>query len=201
MIKIKLCGLSRLEDIEIANELMPEYVGFVFAQESKRYVTPDRAAELKKLLRKEILAVGVFVNARIETVAELANQNIIDVIQLHGTEDADYLLQLRTLTIKPIIKAIQVRRPEDLTAVNEVRSDYVLIDSGKGTGKAFDWGWLKDVRREYFLAGGLTPKNVGYAIERLHPFAVDVSSGIETEGSKDAAKMREFVLAVRGDVK
>ena len=201
MTKIKLCGLSRLEDIEIANELCPEYVGFVFAPESKRYVMPAQAKELRGALSKEIQAVGVFVDARIETVAELANQNIIDAIQLHGTEDANYLMQLRTLTNKPIIKAIQVRRPEDLIAVNEVRSDYVLIDSGKGTGKAFDWGWLKDIRREYFLAGGLTPKNVGYAIERLKPFAVDVSSGIETDGRKDVAKMREFVLAVRGDIK
>ena len=198
MTKIKLCGLSRLEDIEIANELCPEYVGFVFAPESKRYVTPAQAKELRGALSKEILAVGVFVNEDYKAVAELLNAGIIDVAQLHGGETDAYIQILRAKTNKPIIKTF---KHQFIELANDSLGDYVMIDSGKGSGRAFDWNLLKDLKRPYFLAGGLTPKNVGYAIERLHPFAVDVSSGIETKGRKDAAKMREFVLAVRGDVK
>lgn len=198
MTKIKLCGLSRLEDIEIANELQPDYVGFVFAPESKRYVTPAQAKELRGALSKEILAVGVFVNEDYKAVAELLNAGIIDVAQLHGGETDAYIQILRAKTNKPIIKTF---KHQHIALANDSLGDYVMIDSGKGTGKAFNWNLLKDLKRPYFLAGGLTPKNVGYAIERLHPFAVDVSSGIETDGRKDAAKMREFVLAVRGDVK
>lgn len=198
MTKIKLCGLSRLEDIEIANELCPEYVGFVFAPESKRYVTPAQAEELRGALSKEILAVGVFVNEDYKAVAELLNAGIIDVAQLHGGETDAYIQILHAKTNKPIIKTF---KHQYIALANDSLGDYVMIDSGKGSGRAFNWNLLKDIRREYFLAGGLTPKNVGYAIERLHPFAVDVSSGIETDGRKDAAKMREFVRAVRGDVK
>ena len=198
MTKIKLCGLSRLEDIEVANELKPEYVGFVFAPESKRYVTPAQAEELRGALSKEILAVGVFVNMDYKDVAELLNAGIIDVAQLHGGETDAYIQILRAKTNKPIIKTF---KHQHIELANYSLGDYVMIDSGKGSGKAFNWNLLKDIRREYFLAGGLSPKNVGYAIKRLHPFAVDVSSGIETDGKKDAAKMREFVRAVRGDIK
>ncbi|MBR2774264.1 MAG: phosphoribosylanthranilate isomerase [Selenomonadaceae bacterium] len=198
MTKIKLCGLSRLEDIEVANELLPEYIGFVFAPESKRYVTPAQAKELRGALSKEILAVGVFVNEDYKAVAELLNAGIIDVAQLHGGETDAYIQILRAKTNKPIIKTF---KHQHIALANDSLGDYVMIDSGKGSGRAFNWNLLKDFKRPYFLAGGLTPKNVGYAIERLHPFAVDVSSGIETDGLKDADKMREFVRAVRGDVK
>ncbi len=198
MTKIKFCGLSRLDDIELANELRPEYVGFVFAPESKRYVTPAQAAKLRGALSEKILAVGVFVNEKIPVVAKLLNDDIIDVAQLHGNEDANYILRLRTLAVKPIIKAFQVG--EDLSAVQNFDSDYVLIDSGKGTGKIFDWSILKNFSRPYFLAGGLNPENVSDSIKFLNPFAVDVSSGIETDGRKDADKMRKFISAVRGAI-
>lgn len=200
MTKIKFCGLSRLDDIKLANELQPEYVGFVFAPESKRYVTPAQVANLRGALSEKILAVGVFVNEKITVVAKLLNDDIIDLAQLHGNEDANYILRLRTLTAKPIIKAFQVGRSEGLSAVATFDSDYVLIDSGKGTGKIFNWHILKNFSRPYFLAGGLNPENVSDAIKFLNPFAVDVSSGIETDGRKDADKMRKFISAVRGAI-
>lgn len=200
MTKIKLCGLSRVEDIEIANELFPEFVGFVFAKNSKRYITPAHAEKLRAMLSKKILAVGVFVNENLATVAELMNEGIIDAAQLHGNEDAEYISQLRTFTSKPIIQAFQIGCRDDLNSVAQSAADYVLLDSGAGTGKIFDWSLPKDFSRPYFLAGGLNPENVAAAIKFLNPFAVDVSSGIETNGRKDAAKMRKFVSAARGEV-
>ncbi|MBR3051577.1 MAG: phosphoribosylanthranilate isomerase [Selenomonadaceae bacterium] len=194
MTKIKLCGLSCVEDIRAANELCPEFIGFVFAEKSRRYISPEKAAALKKILRKEISAVGVFVDAEIKTVATLANQNIIDAIQLHGNEDDDYIKNLRALTDKLIIKAVH------FDALKNFAADFLLIDSGAGDGKIFDWSLIKNFSRPYFLAGGLTPENVSAAIKFLKPFAVDVSSGIETNGRKDAAKMREFVTAARGAI-
>ncbi len=200
MTKIKFCGLMTLDDVYAANELLPEFVGFVFAAGSKRRVTPAQAEKFRNALSKKILAVGVFVDEKISVVAELLNAGIIDVAQLHGGEDADYISRLRTLTAKPLIKAVEIHSPENLCAIEQIDSDYVLIDSGKGSGNVFDWRILKNFSRLYFLAGGLNPENVSAAIKILNPFAVDVSSGIESNGRKDAAKMREFVSAVRGAI-
>lgn len=197
MTKIKLCGLSRPCDIEAVNELKPDYIGFVFAPKSKRYVTPGKARLLKAILSPDIKAVGVFVNASVETVAELLRQNIIDIAQLHGSEDEEYIKQLRKLTDKPIIKAFRVRCEQDAAKANESAADYVLLDSGAGTGTVFDWNLLSHTERPYFLAGGLDTENVSGAIKELNPYAVDVSSGIETDGKKDKAKMAAFVAAVR----
>ena len=200
MTKIKFCGLMTLDDVYAANELLPEFVGFVFAAGSKRRVTPAQAEKFRNALSKKILAVGVFVDEKISVVAELLNAGTIDIAQLHGGEDADYISRLRTLTTKPLIKAVEVHSPENLRTIEQIDSDYVLIDSGKGSGNVFDWRILKNFSRPYFLAGGLNPENVSAAIKILNPFAVDVSSGIESNGRKDAAKMREFVSAVRGAI-
>lgn len=197
MTKIKLCGLSRPCDIETANELKPEYIGFVFAQKSKRYVELEKAVQLKQLLSSDIQAVGVFVDETPEVVAELLNSGVIDVVQLHGREDKAYIERLRQHTDKPIIKAFQIKSQQDLTEAEHCTADYVLLDSGAGTGKVFDWTVLKNIRRPYFLAGGLSPDNVGEAIKLLHPFAVDVSSGIETDNLKDKEKAAAFIAAVR----
>lgn len=197
MTKIKLCGLSRPCDIETANELKPEYIGFVFAQKSKRYVELEKAVQLKQLLSSDIQAVGVFVDETPEVVAELLNSGVIDVVQLHGREDKAYIQRLRQHTDKPIIKAFQIKSQQDLTEAEHCTADYVLLDSGAGTGKVFDWTVLKNIRRPYFLAGGLSPDNVGEAIKLLHPFAVDVSSGIETDNLKDKEKAAAFIAAVR----
>ena len=197
MTKIKLCGLSRPRDILAANQLRPEYIGFVFAPESKRYIAPKGAAELKELLDPNIQAVGVFVNETAETVARLLNSGVIDLAQLHGSEDADYIRQLRTRTGKPVIQAFRITSEEDVKRAEHSVADHILLDAGAGTGTVFDWSMLRQLRRPYFLAGGLGPDNVEEAVERLHPYAVDVSSGIETDGGKDPEKMAAFVAAVR----
>ena len=197
MTKIKLCGLSRPCDILTANELKPEYIGFVFAPKSKRYIDPQKAAQLKELLSSDIRAVGVFVDEAPDTVAALLNSGVIDIAQLHGSEDEAYIQRLRQRTDKPIIKAFQIKSRHDLAEAKACTADHILLDSGAGTGNVFDWSILQDVKRPYFLAGGLSPDNVGDAVRLLHPYAVDVSSGIETDGRKDEEKAAAFIAAVR----
>ena len=197
MTKIKLCGLSRRCDIEAANALMPDYVGFVFAEGSKRRVTPAQARALKNALSPGIRAVGVFVDEAPATVAALLGGGIIDAAQLHGGEDAAYIRALRRMTDRPIWQAFRVRTQADVEQAGRSEADCILLDAGAGTGTAFDWGLLDRVERPYFLAGGLDTENVAGAIRLLRPFGVDVSSGIESGGGKDAEKMAAFVAAVR----
>lgn len=199
MTRIKLCGLSRPSDIESANELKPEYIGFVLAKNSRRYVTPKKAEELKRQLLPEIKAVGVFADEEPKTVADLLNGGIIDMAQLHGGEGEDYIEGLRTLTDKPIIKAFRIQNAKDIADAEQSRADYILLDSGAGSGTVFDWTLLKNIKRRYFLAGGLSPDNIENAVKTLNPYAVDVSTGIETDGLKDKTKMAAFVAAVRKD--
>lgn len=196
--KIKLCGLTRPCDIHAANLLRPDYVGFVFALKSRRYISPETAAGLKKLLRPEILSVGVFVNESQDTVLRLLEQGVIDIAQLHGSETTEYIRQLKARSPKPVIQAFSINGKRDIEAARHSSADYILLDSGTGgTGTAFDWQLLKNINRPYFLAGGLTAANVGNAVRQLHPYAVDTSSGIETDGHKDPEKMAAFVSAVR----
>lgn len=199
MTKIKLCGLMSPCDIEAANALQPEYIGFVFAPGSKRYVSPGQAKELRGLLAPDIRAVGVFVREEPEVVAELLNFGVIDLAQLHGGEDAEYIRRLRQLTDKELIQAFRIDTEEDIRRAEDSLADHILLDSGQGgTGTLFNWELLREMGRPYFLAGGLTPENVGSALRMLAPCGVDVSSGIETNGKKDKEKMRRFVCAVRG---
>ena len=197
MTKIKLCGLTRPNDIEAVNELMPEYIGFVFAKNSRRYISPEEASKLKKMLNPKIKAVGVFVNEKINTVASLLNKGVIDLAQLHGTEDDRYIEKLRSITFKPIIKAFQVRTSDDVMNAQSSKADFILLDSGKGSGQSFDWELIKNISRPYFLAGGLDSENITTAVRSLKPYAVDLSSGIETDGVKDKKKMTAFTNAVR----
>lgn len=132
MTKIKLCGLSRPQDIQTANELKPDYIGFVFAPKSRRYVTPKRAAELRGLLDPGITAVGVFVNEAPKAVAELLDRGVIDIAQLHGTEDEEYISALRALTDRPLIKAFRIDSEQDILAAQNSTADYILLDSGNG---------------------------------------------------------------------
>ena len=185
MTRVKMCGLRRAEDIEAANRLMPEYIGFVFAPASRRFISLEEAAALRQALSPGIRAVGVFVDEDAETVARLLESGVIDIAQLHGNEDEAYIARLKARTGKPVIRAFRVT------------ADMILLDAGAGDGKAFDWSMLSSVSRPYFLAGGLTPENTAEAVKRYHPFAVDVSSGIETDGFKDCNKMRAFMRAVR----
>ena len=197
MTKIKLCGITRLCDIEAVNELKPEYIGFVFAKKSKRYVAPEAAARLKSELSEEIQAVGVFVDESVEQVAKLLREHVIDIAQLHGSEDDDYIRTLRELTSQPIIKAFRIKEESDLDEIEACSADYVLLDSGAGCGETFEWRLIKNIKRPFFLAGGLDASNANRAVHEIHPYAVDVSSGIETNGFKDKEKMRIFVTAVR----
>ena len=197
MTKIKLCGLSRTQDIEAANKLKPDYIGFVFAAKSKRRVSPLKATELKSRLDPEIKAVGVFLDDDLDAVAAMMNLGIVDLVQLHGSEDEEYIKKLRTITDKPVIKAFIINSAEDVKRAEASTADYILLDGGKGEGKAFDWSLLKNIKRPYFLAGGLNPGNAADAVRTLVPFSVDVSTGIETDGKKDEEKMTAFVNAVR----
>lgn len=196
MTRIKICGLSRPCDIDAVNELKPQYIGFVFASESRRYITPEKAAELKRMLDPGIKAVGVFVNEKPEMIADFLGNGMIDMAQLHGGEDEGYIRKLRQLTHKPVIKAFRIQTAGDIVDSQNSTADYVLLDSGAGTGTVFDWKLIQNIKRPYFLAGGLTPYNVQNAVKQLKPYAVDVSSGIETDGVKEKEKMAAFISAV-----
>lgn len=201
MTRIKFCGLSRPEDITAVNALLPAYIGFVFYKKSRRYIPPETAACLKKQLDPGIRAVGVFVNEAPEQVASLLRQGVIDIAQLHGDEDEAYLKRLRALTEKPLWKAFRFDRIQDPEQLIHSSADLILLDAGAGDGTPFDWTKITKIRRPYMLAGGLAPENIQKAIALLHPFGVDVSSGIETDGVKDVEKMAAFSAAVRKEDK
>lgn len=198
MTKIKLCGLKSLNDIEIINKYNPEYIGFIFYKKSKRYIDYKTAKMLKNALNKNILAVGVFVNEDINTVVKLLNENIIDIAQLHGNESENYIKTLKKLTNKTIIKAFKVENTLDIKKAKQSQADFVLLDSGTGgTGQTFNWSLIKNLERPYFLAGGLSIENIKTALDMLSPYALDVSSGIETSGKKDPEKIKAFIQTVR----
>jgi phosphoribosylanthranilate isomerase len=194
---IKICGLSRLEDIDVVNELLPDFIGFVFYEKSKRNVTKDVAKSLKEKLDSRIPAVGVFVDADPEFVISLLEEGIIDIAQLHGSEDEEYIQTIKTRTGRNVIKAFVVKDDQSLEEAEKSSADYLLLDSGMGTGSTFDWSRLDKVTRPYFLAGGLGPENIDKALSEIKPYAVDVSSGVETDGVKDPAKIREFINRIR----
>lgn len=198
MTKIKICGLTRLRDIDYVNTLLPDYVGFVFTPKSKRYISPDNAAVLKKRLVGKIKAVGVFVNEPTDSVINIAKAGTIDIIQLHGSEDSDYIAKLRNQTDLSIIKAYKIASTDDVKNAEKSSADYILLDNGSGgTGERFDWSLCKNIGRKFFLAGGLDPDNVKQAINECMPYAVDVSSGVETDGAKDYDKIMRFIKSVR----
>lgn len=197
MTKIKFCGLSRRCDIEAANELKPEYIGFVFVKTSKRYVSFEKAEKLKSILDSKIKAVGVFANEDLRRIEEICDKKVIDIVQLHGSEEEKELESLRSRIVQPIIKAFCIKKGEDIRKAERSPADYILLDSGAGTGRTFEWDWIKQMERPYFLAGGIGIDNVEKAVEQLHPYAIDVSSGIETDGKKDKRKMAALAAAIR----
>ncbi|MDR2897168.1 MAG: phosphoribosylanthranilate isomerase [Spirochaetaceae bacterium] len=225
--KIKICGLFREQDIEYVNEALPDYIGFVFAP-GKRQVSPARAETLRKSLTQGIIPVGVFVNAPIEAIAALYRNGIISIAQLHGGEDSAYIAELKALLSTQLSEACAAKqdagRREPIRIIKTIQSsslealkgntaadvtagaDYCLIDSGAGSGQAFDWQVLKpgSVQREriealgkpWFLAGGICQNNIEKALA-LNPFGVDISSGAETDGIKDREKIMQLVRTVR----
>ncbi|MBO7443919.1 MAG: phosphoribosylanthranilate isomerase [Methanobrevibacter sp.] len=206
MLKLKICGMRRPEDIEIANKYKPDYVGFVFAQ-SPRKVSYEQAKELSGLLSDDIVPVGVFVNEHMKLIVDLFKDGIIEIAQLHGDEDEKYIRNLKDKSIEEtgkeisVINAIEIKDDADyddeLLKWRDSASDYFILDSGKGSGKTFDWS-LIDKESEFFknsifLAGGLNSANLALAIEEFNPFAVDLSSSVETDGFKDEEKIKEII--------
>lgn len=201
MTAVKICGLSRVSDIEIVNNLSPDYIGFVFAK-SRREVSDDLAIYLRARLSPSIKTVGVFVNEDIYRIVNLCQHHIIDLVQLHGDEDFNYINKLRSMIPNKIIKAIRVRNKQDVDNSLDIPCDYLLFDTYSlqeygGSGKAFDWSLIDGIIRPYFLAGGLNCSNIEEAMDKCKPFGVDVSSGVETEGFKDPEKIRKFIMKVR----
>ena len=205
MVKLKICGMRRSEDIEMANRHKTDYIGFVFA-ESPRKVSFEQAKELSELLSDEIVPVGVFVNEHMKLIVDLFKDGIIEMAQLHGDEDEKYIRNLKDKSIEetgkqiPVINAIEIKDGADyndeLLKWRDSASDYFILDSGKGSGKTFDWS-LIDKESEFFknsifLAGGLNSENLALAIEEFNPFAVDLSSSVETDGFKDEEKIKEI---------
>lgn len=203
MSKVKICGLSRAADIEAVNAARPDYIGFVFAQ-SRRRVSPETAKELRALLDPSICAVGVFVNEQARTVAGLALEGVIGAVQLHGDEDTAYIRALRVLLPSdvPVIRAVRVQNTAQIRQANELPCDYLLLDTydpaaAGGSGKTFNWKLIPAGIKPYFLAGGLACENVAGAVGACAPYCVDVSSGVETGGKKDAGKIKRLVRLVR----
>ena len=199
MAKIKICGLYRNEDIEYVNKAKPDYCGFIVDfPKSHRNVSPERLKELAAGVSGDIKRVGVFVDEAPETVARLLADGVIDIAQLHGHEDEAYISLLRQRVPGCIIwKAFKVREAGDLAAAQSSTADMVLLDNGYGTGKCFDWTLAQKFDREFILAGGLTPENIPEALVAMKPYAVDISSGVETDKIKDRSKMLAAVSAVR----
>ena len=213
MQKIKLCGMMKPCDIEYANRVKPDFVGFIFAN-TRRKISAAQAKQFREALDAEIPAVGVFVNEDISVITSLVQNGCIDLIQLHGEEDADYIRRLREVCDVPVIKAVKVQTVEQIRQAAALPVDYLLLDTYRkgvlgGTGEAFDWELLREAKivagdtaegelfgKPYFLAGGLHAGNLREAAA-LGSYGLDVSSGIETDGSKDFTKMVKVMELVR----
>lgn len=199
MVKVKICGLTREEDIHFVNNERPEYVGFVFAK-SKRQVDRDTGKHLISLLNKEIKVVGVFVNSTMDEVNDIADYCQLDVIQLHGDETPE---MCKKATCE-VWKAFRVQDQKSFQQLKDYHVNGYLLDAYHqnqfgGTGTAFDWRLLKNicVEKQIILAGGITPDNVKQAIKLSNVQIIDVSSGVETNGIKDAYKIKTLLERVR----
>lgn len=187
MTKIKICGLMRLADVMMVNQARPDAIGFIFAPGRRRQITPDLARQMAAQLNPQIQRVGVFTTNSLAEILALVQAHIIQVVQLHGALDDPRVPQLRAAHI-PVIQAVT---PADAI---RCQADYPLLDnSHPGSGQALDWTDLPRLKRPFILAGGLTPDNVANAIQQVQPAMVDVSSGVETNGQKDAQKIAAIV--------
>lgn len=203
--KIKICGLSRDVDAEYVNESRPDYVGFIFWPKSHRCISKETAVRLRGLIDQAIKTVGVFVDEDNEIIVDIAKSGAIDFIQLHGSESEESICYLKEKTGLPIIKAVKIKTGDEIICYNDSAVDYLLLDSGYGTGKPFEWSKLLDsklpvgerINKPFFLAGGLGAHNLKDAIEQFQPYAVDLSSSVETDKIKDRQKIMEVVDIVR----
>ncbi len=245
-VKVKICGLRSPDDARAVNAVLPDYTGFIFDSSRKRYIEPEKAERVRRLLDGRIRPVGVFVNAGVPEIMEVLETCRLDMVQLHGEESNEMIRELREAyqkrwrkpeesTGRPepgkstdgpvpaesagrpepeeeqedplskgrrelcIVKAFRIDTKEDIEQAEASAADEILLDHGAGgTGESFDWSLLQNCRRRFFLAGGLTSDNVAEAIRQTRPYAVDVSSSLETDGRKDPEKIRRFMAAVRG---
>lgn len=212
MVKVKICGLKTLADVEKVNRYLPEYVGFVFAN-TRRFVSDEQAFSMRQALDRRIQAVGVFVDEPMEHIVDLCDRGVINVVQLHGEESETYIRELKQKTDTTVIKAAKVQSVEQLSGQMSQEADYMLFDTYKkgelgGTGERFPLEILEEslkrlqasgqAVRPYFLAGGLDCQNVAEVLGQVECFAVDVSTGVETDGVKDEEKIRQFIENVRG---
>ncbi len=198
MSKIKICGLFRKEDTEFVNEAKPDYCGFILHfPKSHRSLEPEKAKELRQYIDSSVRVVGVFVNQPPEYVIQTADTVGLQVIQLHGNEDDDYIRKVQSESKLPVWKAFRIRNREDLIWAAGCAADMVLPDNGYGTGEVFDWSVVTEFERPFILAGGLTAENIPDAIKSLNPEIVDLSSGVETDKRKDREKILRAVKAAR----
>lgn len=202
MAKIKICGLTRPEDIQAVNEARPDYAGFVFAP-GKRTVTVQTARLLKELLSPDIRSVGVFVNAPENMIIELARSGTINLIQLHGDEPPDVIRNLKFQTGLPIIKVLRFRKPSEIQDADTLPCDYLLLDTYVkdqygGSGLSFDWSQIPTISKPWFLAGGINVSNVKEALS-TNAWCLDISSGAETGGRKDPVKINKIINIIRSN--
>lgn len=207
MTDVKICGLTEPESLTAAIKAGADFLGFVFYPASPRYIAPEAAAYLTHYVPKTVRSVGLFVDPEDAALKTTLAQVRLDVIQLHGQESPGRIAEIKQGFGLPVIKAISIASHADLEKIPgyDVVADWLMFDAAGedlpgGTGKRFDWSLLSGVQtaRPWFLAGGLTPENVGQAMTTLHPDAVDVSSGVESaRGIKDPAKIRAFLKAVK----
>ena len=192
MAKIKICGLKRPEDISYVNKLKPDYVGFILTNGYKRSIDMQQLRRLRGRLSADIKAVGVFVNENSDIVNALVKMQLIDIVQLHGNESVDYVKSINA----PVIKAL---KPEQFRMTEEYakHTDFLLFDSGTGSGKAFDWSKIPKTNAKFFLAGGLDAGNLSRAIKTVNPYGVDLSSAVEIDGIKDFEKIKEVIEIAR----
>ncbi|MGN0241711.1 MAG: phosphoribosylanthranilate isomerase [Candidatus Weimeria sp.] len=199
MTKIKICGLRRKEDIEIVNRYHPDFVGFIIDfPKSHRSITGEEVRKLTENLDSTIKKVGVFVNQPAEKVIGLLESGVIDIAQLHGNESEEYIREVQSKSGKEVIKAFEIHSEADFKNALLSSADYLLLDQGKGGGRTFDWSLIRErPDKRWFLAGGLNTENLRAAIGTVHPWAVDISSGVETDGCKDENKIRTIMKIVR----
>jgi len=201
--RVKVCGITRIEDAKAAVDAGADAIGLVFYEPSPRNVRIEEAKAIAESVPAFVTVVALFVNAEVKYVQEVLNNVRIDLIQFHGDEENDYCSQFQ----RPFIKAQRVRQASDVVASSMRFPDAlaILLDSYKpgvpgGTGETFDWSLIpQEQTKPLILAGGLNPENVASAIEQVRPFAVDVSGGVEqSKGIKDPAKIDAFLSEVYG---
>jgi phosphoribosylanthranilate isomerase len=196
-VKIKICGLFRDRDVDYANAAPPDYAGFVFAEKSRRRVSPEKALRMRERLAPQIIPVGVFADADMDLIIRLYESGVVGMAQLHGDESERYIADLKRMTGIPVIRAVRADDADSVKIADEGAADFILLDSGAGgSGITFDWSLIGEPRKPYFLAGGINAANVARALA-LKPFAIDVSGGAETDGLKDKDKIALLVGETR----